>query len=348
MSSQLDHDMTDDDTSFYYDTSSSTLRDAALSKATLLSYTNNLNKFLTHTRLPFLKLIKLSSTLIDQRLSQYIDNLFARNGSYDYASQTMFGLIFHCPRLRHQLGESRLRLRGWKRLKQHKSHPPITWELTIVFATTMAKWGRHAEAVATLLAFDCFLRVGELTRIRYHDVVMPHDPRMGSAHTGMVVRLARAKTGLNQSVSLENVQVQRVLHQYLLAHPFLDSDLIFPFTPSSFRALIKDISTSLGLGSISYVPHSFRHGGATHSHQRGATIEQIMYRGRWVALESARRYIQTARALLIMLTIPSNLNDIGRLLAPHIDVVLDHLYITVPSSAPKRDRRVWFQVEIDL
>ena len=333
-------------TSDYYDTSSSTLRDAALSKATLLSYKNNLNKFLIHTRLTFSQLKQLSSTLIDQRLSEYIDTLFARQGSYDYASQTVFGLIFRCPHLRHQLGESRLRLRGWKRLKQHKSHPPITWELTIVFATTMAKWGRHAEAVATLLAFDCFLRVGEVTRLRYHDVVMPHDPRMGSAHTGMVVRLARAKTGLNQSVSLESVHVQRALHQYLLAHPFLDNDLIFPFTPSSFRTLIKDVSTSLGLGSIPYVPHSFRHGGATHSHQRGATIEQIMYRGRWVALESARRYIQTARALLIMLTIPSHLNDIGRLLAPHIDVVLQHLCITIPSSAPKRDRRIWFQVEL--
>jgi hypothetical protein len=143
------------------------------------------------------------------------------------------------------------------------------------------------------------------------------------------------------------VQVQRTLHQYLLAHPFLDDDRIFPFSPSSFRTLIKDVSTSLGLGQIPYVPHSFRHGGATYSHQRGATIEQIMYRGRWVALESARvrRYIQTARALLIMLTIPSGLNETGRTLAPNIDVVLGHLLSTVPSAA-KQDRRVWFRVDL--
>jgi integrase len=342
MSSDIDPNHID---TVYYDTGSSTLRDAALSKATLRSYNNNLNKFLLYTRLSLPKLAMLHPTLIDQRLSQYIDDLFARKGSYDYASQTLFGLIYRCPRLRLSLGESRLRLRGWKRLKQHRSHPPITHELTMVFATTMAKWGRHAEAVATLLAFDCFLRVGELTRIRYHDVVMPHDPRMGSAHTGMVVRLARAKTGLNQSVSLDSAQVQRALHHYLLAHPFLDTDRIFAFSPSSFRTLIKDVSTSLGLGEIPYVPHSFRHGGATYFHQRGATIEQIMYRGRWVALESARRYIQTARALLIMLSIPSGLNETGRVLAPHIDVVLGHLLATVPSAA-KQDRRVWFRVDL--
>lgn len=341
MSNDIDPNYID---TVYYDTTSSTLRDAALSKATLRSYDNNLNKFLKFTRLPLSHLVQLHPMLIDQRLSEYIDDLFAQKGSYDYACQTLFGLIYKCPRLRPSLGESRLRLRGWKRLKQHRSHPPITWELTVVFATTMAKWGRHAEAVATLLAFDCFLRVGEMTRITYHDVVMPHDPRMGEAHTGMVVRLAQAKTGLNQSVSLNNPQVQRALYQYLHSQPFLEKDRIFTFTPSSFRTLIKDVSDSLGLSNIPYVPHSFRHGGATHAHQRGATIEQIMHRGRWVALESARRYIQTARALLIMLDIPAGLNDSGRTLAPHIDLVLNHLLTTVPTAG-KQDQRVWYRLD---
>lgn len=327
----------------YYDTSSSTLRDAALSEATLRSYNNNVNKFLTFTRLSLPQLLALPSTIIDQRLSQYIDTLFARKGSYDYASQTLFGLIFRCPRLRLVLGESRLRLRGWKRLKTTQSHPPITWELTVVFATVMARWGRHAEAIATLLAFDCFLRVGEMTRLQFHDVVQPHDPRLGSAHTGMVIRLARAKTGLNQSVSLNNEHVQRALHQYLLAHPFMDRDRIFPFAPSSFRTLIKRVAHSLGLGATPYVPHSFRHGGATYAHQHGATIEQIMYRGRWVALESARRYIQTARALLIRQDVPSHLNDAGLLLAPHIDAVLAHLQYIRPTLRKQDRHRVWFR-----
>ena len=93
------------------------------------------------------------------------------------------------PILRLQLGESRLRLRGWKRLKQHHSHPPLTWELAATFAVTMAKWGHHAEAVATLLAFDCYLRIGELTRLTYADVLQPNDIRAGSDYTGMALRL---------------------------------------------------------------------------------------------------------------------------------------------------------------
>lgn len=328
--------------SVYYDTSSSELRDAALAPSTLRSYNLNLNKFLTFTRLSLPKLIALPASIVDQRLSEYIDVMFAQRGSFDYACQALFGLIYRHPPLRLHLGEARMRLRGWKRLKQHRSHPPITYELTIVFAATMSKWGRHAEAVATLLAFDCFLRVGELTRLQYHDVVMPNDPRLGSADYRMAVRLAKAKTGLNQSVSLNNKLIESTLHSYLLSRPFLEKDRIFPFTPSSFRTLIRQVAAALGLGDIPYVPHSFRHGGATYAHLRGATIEQIMYRGRWMSLESARRYIQTARALLIMLTIPERLNTTGAALAPHVDVMMQWLMNTVPYSG-QADRRVWFR-----
>lgn len=318
--------------STYYDTSSSELRDAALSDSTRRSYDLNLNKFLTHTRLTLKQLLCLTSTVIDQRLSEYIDDLFARKGSYDYACQSLFGLIYRCPRLRLKLGESRLRLRGWKRLKKSKSHPPITWELTVVFAATMTRWGRHAEAVATLVAFDCFLRVGELTRIQYHDVVMPFDPRLGSVAVGMAIRLAQAKTGNNQSVTVEMPIVQQALHAYLLAYPFFETDCVFPFSPASFRLLIRDVADALGLHDIPYVPHSFRHGGATHHFLRGSTIEQIMFRGRWVALESARRYIQTARALLIILTIPPSLNDAGRALSPHICDLITSMMTQIPKT----------------
>ena len=83
----MSSDSTATTTSFvHYDTSSSELRDAAISKATLRSYDNNLNKFLTFTRLTLSELQQLPFTIIDQRLSEYIDHLFARKGSYDYIS----------------------------------------------------------------------------------------------------------------------------------------------------------------------------------------------------------------------------------------------------------------------
>ena len=80
---------------------------------------------------------------------------------------------------------------------------------------------------------------------------------------------------------------------------------------SPFRLLIREVAESLGLGDIPFVPHSFRHGGATYLFQRNTPIQNIMFRGRWAALESARRYVQTARALLMMLDIPEHLNTAG-------------------------------------
>lgn len=322
---------------FYYDTTSSKLRDAALAPSTHSSYQRNLNKFLTHTRLSLHELMLLTPAIIDQRMAEYIDELFAKRGSYEYACQAVFGLIYRHPPIKLYLGESRMRLRGWKRLKKNKSHPPITWELTCVFATIMSKWGRHAEAVATLVAFDCFLRVGELTRIQYDDVGMPNDPRMGGAHNQMVIRLGETKTGMNQSVSIENPVVQRTLHAYLLAYPFMGRARIFSFSPTSFRRTLREVADSLGLHKIPFVPHSFRHGGATHYFFRYKwSINDIMFRGRWAALESTHRYITTARALLLQNSIPQNLHDAGLTFAPCMDGIILMLMDSIPTVKVRR------------
>jgi integrase len=193
----------------------------------------------------------------------------------------------------------------------------------------MAKWGRHAEAVATLLAFDCYLRVGELTRLTYADVLQPNDSRVGAAYTGMALRLGITKTGPNQSVTVANPQVQTVLLHYLAGFPFLSQQRIFAFSAGGFRLLLRQVADVLGVGHIPYVPHSLRHGGATFDYLRGHTVEQIMFRGRWVAMESARRYIQTSRALLIMLHIPPQLGHTAAAVAPHVDALLPLLMDSV-------------------
>jgi integrase len=216
-------------------------------------------------------------------------------------------------------------LRGWSRLARSASHPPITWELAVVFAVTMAKWSLYPHSIATLVAFDCYLRVGELTRIRYCDVVQPNDPRMGSVHSTMALRLPDTKTGLNQWVSLQSPSVAQALHSYLRARPFQSSELIFPFAPHQYRQLIRSVALTLGVGHIPYVPHSLRHGGATSDFLRGHTIEQIMYRGRWKSMESARRYIQTGRALLVTLSLPAHLHETGLALSVGLVPVLDSL-----------------------
>lgn len=314
--------------------SANTLRDAALRPSTHRAYSNNVNKFLRYTRLSLPKLLQRPPSEIDARLAQYFEAQFAARGSYHNANHALFGLIFRCPRLKAELGEARLRLRGWRRLIKDRPHPPITWELAVLFAVTMAKWGRHAEAMGTLLSFDCYLRVGELTRLRYSDVAMPNDPRMGSAHVNMALRLAVTKTGANQWVALGDATVARLFRLYLTTFPFMAGDLVFPFSPSSFRGLLRQVAGLLGLGDIPYVPHSFRHGGATRDFLRGATIEQIMFRGRWESMKSAKRYVQTARALLMLLDIPDRAHGLGSVLSRDLEAVIGLLWESVPRHMP--------------
>jgi len=102
---------------------------------------------------------------------------------------------------------------------------------------------------------------------------------------------------------------------------------------------LVDLQYSFAMGTP-----SFHH--ATCDFLRGATIEQIQFRGRWEAMRSTRRHIQTARALLIMYDIPAHLHQTGELLSAHMESVLGLLRESVPledkSMLTRLRRRVRF------
>ena len=334
----------------------SSLRESAVASTTLRTYDKNLNNFLQFTRLSFSLFLTFDAQRLDAKLAAYIEHMHATAAPFDYASHAVHGVIFRRPELRgpSSLPISRQCLRGWARTRLTASHPPLTWELTVLFAVNMARSGHHGPAVAILLAFDCYLRVGELTRLRYCDVVQPHDPRLGSGHTTMALRLPKTKTGLNQWVSLQNADVTSILVHWLRqqghVHDQSSTRRVFPFSPSHLRWLLHRVKEQLGLSATPYVPHSLRHGGATYDYLRGASIEQVMYRGRWQSMVSARRYIQTGRALLVAQQVPQRLNQLGQLFnqsLPAIFVHLMHSVATVQSRAAsaalqQRSRSVTF------
>jgi len=324
--------------------SNSRLRDASLAPATLRTYTKNFNSFLSFSQLTLDTFLISRSSKIDRLLSASIEHLHSIGAPFDYASHALNGIIFRKPSLKLKLGVARQCLRGWRRMRHTSSHPPLTWELTVTIAVTQAKWGYHTCAVATILSFHYYLRVGELTRLRRSDIITPSDPRMGSGHVGMAIRLARTKTGVNQSVSITNRHVQELILAWLHhdSHRTSSSDLVFPFTPSHFRHLLHSTVSALGLSPTPYVPHSLRHGGATHDFMQGRSIEQIMFRGRWKAMEPARRYIQQGRAMLAQQNVPLELHRAGTSLARCLVPIMQHYFHTVPSQRLGSRRRVTF------
>jgi integrase len=313
------------------------LQDLLLAPASLSAYQRAINNFFQYSRLSLQQLHSASPREIDHLLAEYIQHSFDSSGSFTNAAHALHAVIFHRPDLKQHLFVSRQCIKGWERVKHSTSHPPLTWELTVVIACTLAHSGYHAPSVAMLVAFDCYLRVGELTRLRRCDIVMPHDPRMGQAHTGMAVCLPKTKTGPNQSVSLQSPVVADILYHWVrrLQLPSGSTRRIFDFTESHLRRLMQNACRSLGIGATPYVPHSLRHGGATADFLRTKSIEHVQFRGRWKSMESSRRYIQTARALLAQYHVPPRLNELGIELSNSLlDIMLD-MFHTVPPKAPR-------------
>jgi integrase len=325
------------------------LRDAALAPRTLSAYNTALETFLLYTRRTFQQILLMHATHIDIRLSAFIDHLFLSSASKTTAAHAIFALAHHRPDLKKRLGQAHRRLAGWHRLTPSVSYPPITWELTVVIAVALARGGYHGEATSCLLAFHCYLRVGELVNLRIRDVILPHDPRMGRAFVGMALRLRTTKTGPEQWVEIRRDDVGEILSEWIARRALLATsmdDFVFPFTADHLRKMLRRACDSLGVGDSHYTPHSFRHGGATADFLRGVSIEHVMFRGRWQSQKSARHYLGTGRGHLAAQTVPPDLYQLGITFDDTLTEVMSHLLATVPLVGPcaRRARHVRFHL----
>ena len=222
---------------------------------------------------------------------------------------TLYGTLLWLPQLKASLPRSIQAVKGWHKRCPGRTYPPLTWELTAAIAVQMARAHHFALGVGTLLAFDCLLRVGELCAVTFDDIADDGDARLGSEHKGMVIRLPSTKTGKNQFVTILEPAVQQLVRQLLMTSA--KGAKLFKVTTGRYRTLLKATCASLGLSS-EYVPHSLRHGGATrYRHVLNWSVESVMERGRWVSTMSARRYIQSGKALLMSMSAPPTIARLG-------------------------------------
>lgn len=288
------------------------LQQAAYAAATRKKYLTAVNAFLSFAQ--DLGEDPPDPAGLDELLNDYIHHLYMCEAGKSRAHDTVYGVLMLRPELKGHLPVSMLALRGWNKLHPVLSYPPLTWELTVIIAIKMAvrSW---PLAVGTLLAFDCFLRVGELVGLKREDVADSADARLGASFKGMALRLRRTKTGPNQWVEVERKEVMTLLRGVVASTK--PGQLLFPVSTEVYRNHFKSACADLGL-SKSYVPHSLRHGGATTRYLAGTPMEDILLRGRWATTKSARRYIQSGRALLLSMQVPPALAKAGPILCRDI------------------------------
>jgi integrase len=236
--------------------------------------------------------------LLDDLLVVYFHHLYASGAGMQRASNLKAGVQAICPRVKRVGLHAAARcLVGWRRLRPSESWAPITWPMTVALATVIAVDSLRM-ATAVLLAFDCYLRAGELLGLVKEDVALPGDRRLAGAGGEVLgaLRLRRTKTGREQSVTIRDPDVLQLLEPIVSATA--KGRPVFPFKAAQLRAAFRGACETLGL-PVSFVLHSLRHGGATRDYLRGVPMADVMTRGRWRSRESATRYIQSGRALLL-------------------------------------------------
>jgi integrase len=286
--------------------------------------------------------------LLDELFAEYLQHQHVCSASYTYAVQAVFAAVHYRMDLKTQLGRARRCLKGWSRKQVTRSHPPLTWEVTVLLACSMLRGGFYGPAVAMLVGFDCYLRVSELCGLLRRHVVTDLGPRhRGFTHTPII--LPRTKTGLNQSVPVWDHDVADVLLCWISSpHVAASPDArVFDFTPALLRKLIHRGCLAHGLHGIPYTPHSLRHGGATFDYMRSGDVTFVQFRGRWASMESARRYIQSTRAMLSYHQVPHAASDLGRELSLDLLLIFQSCFASSSSSSSAaasscKDRRVSF------
>ena len=117
------------------------LQDLALTPGSLKAYNKQLNNFLTHSRLSHQQLLTAPAHQLDRLVAVFIQHSYDTDTPFTYASHALHAVVYHRPDLKQHMYVSRQCLKGWEKVKKSVSHPPLTWELTVVIACSLARFG---------------------------------------------------------------------------------------------------------------------------------------------------------------------------------------------------------------
>jgi integrase len=239
---------------------------------------------------------------VDRALAEYIAELDRANDGRgrSRAVHTYYGLVAALPQLRKRLPRAAEHLRGWLAMKPPRQRPPLTWPLTCAIAVKLASMGHGDAAIATLLAFDCLLRLSEVLNIRSNDVIEGRDVDR-SLPPNTSIRLPQSKTGRNQTVAIRDADVVKLVRAVCGSRS--KGSRLFSISAAAYRTQFKRACKELGLPAT-IVPHSLRHGGATRMYMAGEEVARIKTAGRWKSIFTCEHYIQIGQALIATVHVP--------------------------------------------
>jgi integrase len=262
---------------------------------------------------------------LDELISAYINTIYRQYHGHGRTECSFVVCGFHKLYPRFHFSIAKQALCAWSKKVPSQSYPPMSWDLAVLVARQMAIHGKLRAGILTLLMHDCYLRIGEGTRLQIQDIVLPGDVRIGSAIRSASISIAQAKTGANQAVTIRRGQVMQLLSG--LARTRSADSLIGDISSGSFRTLFKQCCRELHLQDCHFVPHSLRHGGALTDYMLNYSVEDIKQRGRWQRQQSMQVYFRTCQRNISQLHIPRNIAHAASHWASHpIEALQDGLH----------------------
>ena len=243
---------------------------------------------------------------LDTILVQFFEYMFLENssrGNRQTCANVRAAVLLRIPAAKYQLNASARALKGWDRLTPSTQRIPCPVGVAWLLAQEFWRRGDHVCACVIVLAFDCYLRVGEVLQLATADVGMPAGDRPG------VLRLRETKTGRNQSVVIRSEVVVRMLSTLIEKAVARGSGDLFPISAMTFNRRVSTLILELGLTGLILTAHCFRHGGATEDLIKGLPMRDIIVRGRWRSDRSVENYLQAARALMVNFVTPEPLRS---------------------------------------
>ena len=165
--------------------------------------------------------------------------------------------------------------------KQAAAAPPELLDAMMVASFAL---NRPELAMVICLCFAGLLRVGEVLRLQWKDIVF--------SAGALTLCLGQTKTGMEQKVTITNGRVFEWMARYATCQRPHGDTFVFPLSYSSVLRWVKKLSTLLAGEELQLTTHSFRRSGASELSRRNVPIADICLFGRWLSDRSAREYIR--------------------------------------------------------
>ena len=194
---------------------------------------------------------------VDAAASQYIEALWADGLGKAEGSYLLASLQFMLPSLKHNLPLSWRLLKTWGRHELPTRAVPLDASTALAFAGLFWVWQEYSLAAGILVAFDFFLRTGELFMIRRNHVEFFRD--------SATLQLQNTKSSTHQLHSERLLAWDQVAIDALrfLCHSLAPGELLVPSSAARFRTLWRR-AVKFFLWQDFYIqPYSLRRGGAT-------------------------------------------------------------------------------------